>query len=758
MADSGNVPGSDSDSDIPAPSDETNSAGATEGEQSDPTVAEPTRLFDPLEHADQASGWGDMPQRLGKYTIEERIGQGGMGVVWKGFDTDLHRTVAIKMLGGHLAHSPTSRRRFQREARAAAAISHANVLTIYSVEEHEGVPFLVMEYINGQSLKEYVASKEKLDPVEVIQLGCQIAQGLAAAHAQGVIHRDVKPGNVMLHEGGTCAQLTDFGLARAAFDNIDLTSHDQCVGTPTYMSPESLRGEKVDARSDLFSLGCVLYSMLSGYSPFQGRTPGEAVHKILDSTQTPLHELNPAVPPVLSDLVDRLLQKMRGDRYQSAAEVADHLAHLQRQVNQAPTDEIDGLLASASIPTETPDVSRSRTTWLVVATACCVLVAIVLWRLQPEPNDGTSGTGAVPPGEAAPVVVEKLSLITVGAGPEADFETIAEAVRHADKNATITVTGSEPYVESVTIEGAEMNGLRLLASPRVIWRSSPVGGNRALVIKDVDDITVEGFDFAIDDAAGRAVHIIGDARNIVIDDCEFQHVLEKHDLSLLLVASAPADDVSTVAIRNCRFSPAEGSVMGLVVGDAGSAPRVECSHCIFQGPNVLVFVTELCHQLTMRHNVFIGGNNAINLSLKSWHPDSRFEVVNNTFVGTRYWLGLMDSFRSESLPTGLTDSRVCNNLILGGVRMQGGDDQWGVALGTWTFSANWWERDSTTQADAGRNGHVARLQDRLDIPEREDVDSVDYLVPAANSSLLTSGAAGDLPVYIGARTRTTAEE
>ena len=195
------------------------------------------------------------PKSLGKYTIEGRIGAGGMGVVWKGHDPDLQRTVAIKVLGPHLRHSETARRRFQREARAAAAMSHPNVLTIHAVEEHDDAPFLVMEFVSGQSLKEYVTDKGKLSHIEVFQLATQISQGLAAAHAQGVIHRDVKPGNVMLHDGGTRVRLADFGLARITYDNSELTSHGQHVGTPAYMPPETVTRQAGRSPSRLVQSG-----------------------------------------------------------------------------------------------------------------------------------------------------------------------------------------------------------------------------------------------------------------------------------------------------------------------------------------------------------------------------------------------------------------------------------------------------------------------------------------------------------------------
>jgi len=328
----------------------------SESEPIPPGEPEATRIWgDPDVHAspteivlEKSAGSvsANPKERFGKYLVEEVIGHGGMGVVLKARDPDLNRLVAIKILGTHLAYSATARRRFLREARAVASISHPHVLTIHSVEEHENTPFIVMEYVSGQSLKEYVNSKGRLDSHETIKLTAQIAQGLAAAHAQGIIHRDVKPGNVMLHEGATRVRLADFGLARVTFDNSELTSHDQSVGTPAYMAPEQVRCEEIDARADLFSLGCVVFFMLTGRSPFQGRSSGETMTKIIEEKPPRLKDINSEVPSALSDIVDRLLQKKPGDRYQSAFEVAEECSRYVAQLNQAGTDESLNLTAS----------------------------------------------------------------------------------------------------------------------------------------------------------------------------------------------------------------------------------------------------------------------------------------------------------------------------------------------------------------------------------------------------------------------------
>lgn len=764
-------------------SDDSKVPPAEHGSQDERAPAlEATREYDPgttdremhdrlLESGCAADREQPMPRQLGKYTIQRRIGQGGMGVVWKGFDPDLHRTVAIKVLGAHLAHSPTARRRFQREARAAAAINHPNVLTIHAVEEQNDVPFLVMEYVAGDSLKTYVSSRGKVDPIEVMRMSMQVSLGLAAAHAQGVIHRDVKPGNVMLHEGATRVRLADFGLARAAFDNSELTSHDNAVGTPAYMAPEQIRGERLDARGDLFSLGCVMYYMLVGYSPFQGRTQAETIHKILDSSPPRLSDLDPSIPPVLADIIVRLLHKNPDERYQSALEVADVLKRLLVQLNQAPTDEIAEVWAgkadSKTPPANVQPITVTGTSTrapLLIGAAVLVVVTLgtVAWvnhlasraALVPGQNGMAASPAAnaarlTKDGENSAVSLQKLTKITVGA--RADCATIAEAVSRAAENCTITVVGPGPFVESIKVHDPALRGLKLVAQPRVQWRPDSVGESNALSINDVAGVTVEGFDFEAHSELSRGIFLAGTAENIAVVDCSFRHMLPSHKLSLMSIGSHSDTPGARIQIQRCRFFAAQGSVMCLAIGGEHAVPRVECEECLFSAPNTHFYATQACRQLLMARNVFMGGHNAINLSLKSWTSESRIEIVNNTFVGTRYWLGLMDSFRAGSAPSGPSDSRICNNLILGGERTQGGADQWDPTFASWRFASNWWERDATTKPTADRDGRVATLQAMLDVPVRDDPAHAGFLVPAIGSPLLTSGCGGDLPTYIGAK-------
>ncbi|HEX3448466.1 MAG TPA: DUF2807 domain-containing protein [Isosphaeraceae bacterium] len=273
--------------------------------------------------------------RLGPYEVIGVLGEGGMGVVLKAFDPSLSRVVAIKVLAPHMAASGAARRRFSREAKAAAAVVHDHVIAIYAVDTdpESSLPYLVMPCIAGQSLQERIDRDGPLRIEEILRIGMQTALGLAAAHAQGLVHRDIKPSNILLENGVERVKITDFGLARA-IDDASQSQSGVVAGTPQYMSPEQANGETVDRRADLFSLGSVLYAMCAGHSPFRAKTMMGVLRRVCDESPRPLFEINPEVPEALEAAIARLHAKDPAMRYQSASEVAEvlsrQLAELQR--------------------------------------------------------------------------------------------------------------------------------------------------------------------------------------------------------------------------------------------------------------------------------------------------------------------------------------------------------------------------------------------------------------------------------------------
>jgi eukaryotic-like serine/threonine-protein kinase len=271
--------------------------------------------------------------RLGRYDVERAIGAGGMGIVLKAHDSELNRPVAVKVLASHLAHVGAARERFAREGRAAAAVVHEHVVAIYNVESDGEHPFLVMQFVPGRSLQARVDAEGPLAVEEILRIGMQAASGLAAAHAQGLVHRDVKPSNILLEESVERAVLTDFGLART-IDDASLTHTGVLAGTPHYMSPEQASGEAIDHRSDLFSLGAVLYFMATGHPPFRADGALAVLHRICREEHRPVWQTNKDVPDELSDLIDSLLEKKPGRRPASAAEVSTRLSALLSRFQQ----------------------------------------------------------------------------------------------------------------------------------------------------------------------------------------------------------------------------------------------------------------------------------------------------------------------------------------------------------------------------------------------------------------------------------------
>lgn len=316
----------------------------------DPLVAAsakdlPARAVTSAMLAREIRGWldpTDDPRMLGRfagYEIAGVIGHGGMGIVLKGFEVSLNRYVAIKAMAPRLASSQAARKRFAREAQAAAAITHENIIAIHRVDQSHGLPFLVMSYSGGVSLQQKIDREGPLPLEDALRIASQIAAGLAAAHAKGLIHRDIKPANILLGSGVDRVKITDFGLARAA-DDASFTRTGMIAGTPQFMSPEQARGRKLDARSDLFSLGSVLYTMLTARPPFEGETSYEIVDAVAQK-QPAMHSGSLAELPDWSKrLLVWMLQKDAHQRIESATQtqgILDScLQHLQDPASPLP--------------------------------------------------------------------------------------------------------------------------------------------------------------------------------------------------------------------------------------------------------------------------------------------------------------------------------------------------------------------------------------------------------------------------------------
>jgi hypothetical protein len=315
--------------------------------------------------------------RLGHYEVLEVLGRGGMGVVLRAFDDKLHRVVAVKALAPALAGNALARKRFVREARAAAAVTHENVIAIYAVEDQGPVPYLVMQCVVGKTLQEKLEATGALELRTILRIGLQMAEGLAAAHRQGLIHRDIKPANILLENGVERVKITDFGLARAV-DDASLTQSGYIAGTPQYMSPEQARGEALDHRSDLFSLGSVLYAMCSGHPPFRAENTMAVLKRVCEDEPRRLREANPDIPEWLEAIISRLHRKARADRFATAQEVAELLSRCLAQLQSGTA--LSTSLAGVGRPARTGSPRRRKLLrWGALVLALVVATGGMWW-------------------------------------------------------------------------------------------------------------------------------------------------------------------------------------------------------------------------------------------------------------------------------------------------------------------------------------------------------------------------------------------
>ena len=435
---------------------------------------------------------------ISHYRILERLGAGGMGVVFKAEDTRLSRSVAIKFLPKEAARDAAAMERFRREARSASALNHPNICTIHDIGEHEGDPYLVMELLEGKTLTERIGGR----PVSLdafLDLGTQIADALDAAHSKGIVHRDIKPSNIFVTNRNQ-AKILDFGLAKLAAarrrdtDAVEtvalepdlVTSPGTTVGTVAYMSPEQARGLELDGRSDLFSLGSVLYEMATGSPPFRGSTPAVVFDGILNKPPVPPSQLNPALPAEIDRIVSRAMEKDADLRFQSAGDMRAELKRLRR--------EVDSGGSNPKTPVAMPAEPSPWKRWVWPATGLALLLAIgmaaaLFWRMRSRPHLPMSITQVTSTGKARYAALSPDGKYVAYAERENGVSQIL--LRHLDTGGVAQVVPpSEPLISGIGFS-PDGNHLAYLATPPQVSQNDlymipTLGGVPVQVSTDVD--------------------------------------------------------------------------------------------------------------------------------------------------------------------------------------------------------------------------------------------------------------------------------
>jgi tRNA A-37 threonylcarbamoyl transferase component Bud32 len=718
--------------------------------------------------------------RLDHYEMLEVVGSGGMGVVFKARDSKLQRVVAVKVLAPQLAASTTARRRFVREAQAGAAVRDDHVVGIYAVNDEGTVPYLVMEFIAGINLAQRVKQGGPLEVKEVLRIGLQAARGLAAAHAQGLIHRDVKPGNILLENGVQRVKITDFGLARAA-DDASLTQSGVIAGTPLFMSPEQARGEALDPRSDLFSLGSVLYALCTGQQAFQAGNTLAVLKRVCEDTPRPIREVNPDVPDWLAAVVDRLLAKEAGARFRSAAELAEllgqYLAHLQQsRRTPGPPEWQEGPRRAPAQAGPGSRVARKRQRWAVAAVLLVGVVAslVTVTVLSRRGSSPAPGKSPVPPDPR---------VLTVSQKPEdgGRFRTIQEALDEVEPGMTIRVLGGGRYREFLLIDQPDRyRNVTLEATTGAVLEAGlPASKNReAVAIVNVPGFTLRGF--RIESLPGHResqVFVTGSCPGALLDRLDLRGHADCIGVGLARLAHSGRD--RPVVVQNCtmrNFSIVVG-LFGCAWNDHARA--VPCGHVVVR-QNTMRTCNECVALHGAVHRALVVGNRLMNarmsaLDLRDLLPGTKDVLMaNNTVFRSGIALRIWDDHRQGKAFLKCKGVRVLNNLSLASA----GPDMWlleharGVyplnargpgdvealrATPGWQFGHNWREGVRPTPGSQLARFWIPpsasdRLVERVELLSRKPADP-DFLRPAKDSPLARGGAGvsdASLPAYVGA--------
>jgi hypothetical protein len=549
--------------------------------------------------------------------------------------------------------------------------------------------------------------------VDILRISVQIAGGLAAAHQQGVIHRDIKPANIMLEDSVERVKIADFGLARVMLEHSELTSQGALVGTPAYMSPEQVHGEPLDPRSDLFSLGCVMYAMTAGFSPFRGENVLGTARRVTSQMHVSLSEVSKDVPSDFVQIVDRLLAKDPKDRYQSASELAEDLTRLLAERNRAP-----GPAPVLPAPAPARRIGARRIVLSVLALVVAGATLALLWHRHTRKPDNFSGHGL------AAFRPATSGVIRVAQRGESDFTSLAEAVRRAAPGSTIRVEDAAVYDEPISLLGSsELANLRLEATAGATLKAA--GGRPVLTVDRAAGVKVSGF--RIETASGQyAIELRGSCPGALVENCRIVCPADSPVAAIYLHAGARGTSNDPILLHGLWIKC--GGV-GVVMGgleDSERVRQVELTDSLIIGPGrdygVGIVLQVGVSQISVRHNIL--STAAAGISLLFELPDHALDVViaQNTLANLHFALALNESSPQQGI-------HVSGNLIVEADTLQVGTV--GIDPYTSWFRGNWWER--SRNLDESIAAHVATLTDRLALGSR-DPESADYLKPAGTAS------------------------
>lgn len=722
--------------------------------------------------------------RFGGYRVLRALGAGGMGVVWEAEDPQLRRRIALKIMKPSLTGQREHRERFLREARAAAAIDHSHIVTVYQVGEHRGLPFLAMQLLRGETLDDRLRRERRLPVAECLRIGRQMAEALGVAHRRGLIHRDIKPANTWLEEDGGWVKLVDFGLAHALADESHLTQTGILLGTPAFMSPEQARGDAVDARSDLFSLGAVLYRMATGVGPFDGPSTLSVLTSLALRTPEPPRDINPDLSPEFSDLIMRLLAKNPGDRPVSAEPVAEEIRVIEAELVERNSFRYEAI-ASAGMKQRNEFRSTNKRLPLVIAAALAALLAAIVIIIRNKqgdeiaridsrdghsaeikPSDGRAKSidkgslGARAPADEkdaglqpsvipdAPSLEEWLegrTVLTVSQDGQGRFKTIQSALDALQPGQVIEVLDRGPYRETLLARGPKDAGL--------ISRAGTViePGEKRKPLVDGDTGTglhhfygVRQFRFSgLAFAAGELRHLgptaiwinIGIADDLLIENCRFSS--ERSTIPDPFIYWDAAGVPGAVChVRECVFETAPT----ICVAERGQRPVAIIERNWFRSApqSTSLVIQGRGQRVVIRHNIF-DSRQPTAITLMDNDGMDLLEISNNTM--------LLGNIAFERLSP--TVGMVRNNLFCEGVMATGDGGQASVAP-----AAQRWQ--------IGGNEYVRAPQEPNQLPQTagdfvgeprflsRDPTDPDYLRIASGSDEAHRGTGGAWPAYLGA--------